>query len=110
MTPDRRTCEEVIRGRQCGRPAAWAVGIAEDGTYLACGQHSRAWAPDCRSPLDPRTPVQRAIVTVITAYTDQLEFLTPSEADVLRDVLACRLARDYAVALGELDELKEWAA
>ena len=72
---------------------------------MACCEHAAAWAPECRSRLDPQTPLQRAIVSVIGAYQAVCTELTAAEADVLRDVIACRLARDYAVALGELDVL-----
>ena len=58
----------------------------------------------------PLTPIQVAIRLVLGAYQDQLEFLTAAEQDVLRDVIACRLARDYLADVGALDELKERAA
>lgn len=103
MTPGRRICEEVTNWRMCGRPASWAVGLSDDGLYPACDEHARAWAPECRAPLgEALTPIQVAIRIVLGAYTDQLPFLTAAERDVLRDVIAARLARDYLADLGEL--------
>ena len=49
------------------------------------------------------TPIQVAIEIVLRAYQEQLEFLTAAERDVLRDVIACRLAKDYLVDAGKLD-------
>ena len=109
MTPEGRTCEETTAGRQCGRRAAWLVGLDADGLYPACPEHARAWAADCRVPLGP-TPLQWAIRLVLDHYAAALGLLTPAERDVLRDVIACRLARDYLADTGKLDELKERAA
>lgn len=109
MTPDRRICEEVIRGRQCGRRAVWLVGLDVDGLYPACPEHARAWAPDCRVPLGP-TPIQWAIVTVLDTYAAACGLLTAAERDVLRDVIAARLARDYLVDIGYLEEIQREAA
>jgi hypothetical protein len=53
------------------------------------------------------TPIQVAVQIVLGAYTEQLEFLTVSEADVLRDVIAARLARDYRVDISELTGCNE---
>lgn len=103
MTPERRTCEEVIRGRQCGRRAAWLVGLAEDGLYAACDEHARAWAAECRAPLgEAFTPLQRGITSVIGSYRAACAELSAAERDVLRDILCARVARDYLHDLGEL--------
>jgi hypothetical protein len=49
------------------------------------------------------TPIQSAIVMVIGAYAAAFNRLTAAERDVLRDVIAARLARDYLAERGELD-------
>jgi hypothetical protein len=102
MTVRRPACEEVIGGRECGRPADWLVGLPELGFYPACSQHSAAWAPECRAPLDTETPIQRAIVSVLTAYQEATLILDANERGVLRDVIAARLARDYLTERGDL--------
>lgn len=56
------------------------------------------------------TPIQEAILYVLDMYAYVCRGLTPAERDVLRDVIACRLARDYIADAGKLDELSERAA
>jgi hypothetical protein len=50
------------------------------------------------------TPIQRAIQLVLGIYTVAARSLTPAERDVLRDVIACRLAADWLEESGVLDE------
>jgi hypothetical protein len=55
-------------------------------------------------------PIERAVQLVLGAYLAARRLLrTPAERDVLRDVIACALARDYLAEM-ELDERKERAA
>ena len=41
------------------------------------------------------TPIQRAIGLVLGSYAAAARTLTAAERDVLRDVIACRLAADW---------------
>jgi hypothetical protein len=51
-----------------------------------------------------QTRLQRAIELTIGAYRASARMLSPAERDVLRDVLAARLAADYLTELGVLGE------
>jgi hypothetical protein len=49
-----------------------------------------------------QTPIQHATTLVLGAYAAACRTLTPAERDVLRDIIAARLAADYLEARGEL--------
>jgi hypothetical protein len=49
------------------------------------------------------TPIQHAIALVLGAYAAACGNLTQAERDVLRDVIAARLARDYLAERGDLE-------
>jgi hypothetical protein len=49
-------------------------------------------------------------VTVLDTYAVACGLLEAAERDVLRDVIACRLARDFLADAGVLDEWRERAA
>ena len=49
------------------------------------------------------TAIQRAIRLVVEAYVAAIRTLDANERDVLRDVIAARLAHDYVEAIGALD-------
>lgn len=51
----------------------------------------------------PGTPIQQAIVHALGVYAAWCQRLNPAEADVLRDVIAARLAADYLADRGDLD-------
>jgi hypothetical protein len=51
------------------------------------------------------TPIQQAITLVIGSYQAACAKLTQAERDVLRDVIAARLAHDYLADVGKLTEL-----
>jgi hypothetical protein len=61
---------------------------------------------------EPRrtTPIQDGIRLVLAAYTAACGRLTLAERDVLRDVIAARLARDWLAERGELPAEQERAA
>lgn len=54
-----------------------------------------------------QTPIQHATALVLGAYAAALRTLTPSEADVLRDIIAARLAHDYLAEEGFLNSLDD---
>jgi hypothetical protein len=56
-----------------------------------------------------QTPIQHATALVLGAYQAALRTLTAAERDVLRDVIACRLAADWLEEIGELSEAEEAA-
>jgi len=51
-----------------------------------------------------QTAIQSAVQLVLAAYTAASRTLTAAEREVLRDVIACRLARDWLEEIGVLDE------
>jgi len=55
------------------------------------------------------TPIQHASALVLGAYQAACLTLTPAERDVLRDIVAARLAKDYLESLGVLDDLERAA-
>jgi hypothetical protein len=51
-----------------------------------------------------QTPLARAVEIVIGSYRAACQTLTAAERDVLRDIIATRLAADWLEQLGVLDE------
>ena len=60
--------------------------------------------PADRQLVAGQTRIQRAVSLVLGSYAAACRVLPPAERDVLRDVIAARLARDYLETLGVLDE------
>lgn len=54
-----------------------------------------------------QTPLQQAIQLVLGAYQASARRLTAPERDVLRDVIAARLAHDYLTEQGVFDNLDQ---
>jgi hypothetical protein len=51
-----------------------------------------------------QTPLQQAIALTLGSYAAACQLLRADEREVLRDIVAARLARDYLEALGVLED------